>query len=161
MKSHISTIHNDLAQQRTVLLWGRDCSAGLDVHIKTSLKMISLDSMLTRKFSGSSFDLPSNQKPGRERELPWWVYRRYCFSESTEFPLEINTCTWTERRAQRHTHVQIETYYAIKVETQITVKGTSCLGDVGKTGSPYGRKFLNKISQRQWDIKFTSIRLFS
>lgn len=56
MKSHISTIHKDSAQQRTVLLWGRDCSAGLDVHINTFLKMISLDSMLTRKFSGSSFD---------------------------------------------------------------------------------------------------------
>lgn len=62
------------------------------------------------------------------------------------FSLEISI--WIERRAQRPTHVQIESD-AMKVEPQITIKGTNCLGDVGKTGSPLGRNFLNKISERQ------------
>ena len=89
------------------------------------------------------------------------VYKSYCFSENTKFPLELNTCTWIKRRAQRHSHFQVETYYAINVDPLIIVKGIHCLGDIGKTGSPFWRKFLNKISQRQCDMKFTSIRLVS
>lgn len=37
---------------------------------KKSLKMIYLESMLTRKISDSSFDLPSNQTPGRVESFP-------------------------------------------------------------------------------------------
>lgn len=44
---------------------GRRFSAEIDIHIKISLKMIYLASMLMRKISDLLFDLPGSQTPGR------------------------------------------------------------------------------------------------
>ena len=68
--------------------------------------------------------------------------------------LEISI--WTERRTQRHTHVQMETYYAMKVEPQITI----CLGDVGKTGSPIWEKIFKQNFKKTMSISLYQLDSF-